>query len=53
MVKGQSNDGFNWSFTLRHLNSAKYKGKLYSYNRMVGEISFEVIKGIIEEDMGL
>ncbi|MDI9412815.1 MAG: BREX-4 system phosphatase PglZ [Bacillota bacterium] len=53
LVKGQSNDGFNWSFTLRHLNSAKYKGKLYSYNRMVGEISFEVIKGIIEEDMGL
>ncbi len=53
VVKGQSDTGLNWSFNLRNLNSSKYKGKLYSYNRMVGEISFEVIKGIIEEDMGL
>ncbi|OIQ08633.1 hypothetical protein MOOR_17810 [Moorella thermoacetica] len=52
-VLGQSDKKFTWSFPLKGWKAGKYTGKLYSASKLVGEITFEVIKGIIEDDLGL
>lgn len=50
---GQSEGGLEWSFLLKGLKAGKYVGKLYSQNRFAGEIDFEVVRGIEEDDLGL
>jgi hypothetical protein len=51
---GQPGVGLNcWSFRLKDWRPGSYKGRLFCANRLVGEISFEVVKGIIEQDFGL
>ncbi|RJX19214.1 MAG: BREX-4 system phosphatase PglZ [Ammonifex sp.] len=52
-LTGQSGAKFTWSFSLQGWKAGKYTGKLYSANRFVGDISFEVIKGLIQDDLGL
>lgn len=52
-VPGQSIANFTWSFSLKGWKAGKYTGKLYSASKLVGEITFEAIKGIIEDDLGL
>ena len=53
VLQGQSDTGFTWSFSLKGLKAGKYVGKLYSANQLVAEITFEVVKGIIQDDLGL
>lgn len=52
-LSGQSDTGFIWSFNLKNWKAGKYIGKLYSANQIIGEIIFEVVKGIIQDDLGL
>lgn len=53
LVQGQKGAGFTWSFNLKGWKAGNYTGKLYSDHQLVGEISFVVVKGIIEDDLGL
>ncbi|MGI9862648.1 BREX-4 system phosphatase PglZ [Moorella naiadis] len=52
-LSGQSGAGFTWSFNLEGWKTGKYTGELYSANRSFGEINFEVLKGILQDDLGL
>jgi len=52
-VLGQSENGLNWSFRLKDWKPGSYKGRLFCANQLVGEIEFEVVKGILEQDVGL
>lgn len=53
VLPGQRGAGLTWSFSLKGWRADRYTGKLYSANRFVGEISFEVVKGLIQDDLGL
>ena len=50
---GQPGVGLNWSFHLKDWRPGSYKGRLFCANWLVGEINFEVVKGIMEQDFGL
>jgi hypothetical protein len=52
-VPGHSEDGLNWSFHLRDWKPGRYRGRLFSANRLIGEVCFEAVKGILEQDVGL
>ncbi|MGB9791713.1 MAG: BREX-4 system phosphatase PglZ [Thermacetogeniaceae bacterium] len=52
-IQGQSDTGFTWSFRLKGLSPGRYSGKLYAAGQFIGKITFEVMRGIIEEDLGL
>jgi hypothetical protein len=53
VLPGQVDNDFTWSFNLKGLKAGNYTGKLYCNNRLAGEISFVVMKGIIQDDLGL
>lgn len=53
VLPGQSTADFTWSFPLKGWKAGKYTGKLYSASQLVGEIAFEAVKGIIQNDLGL
>lgn len=48
----QYKDG-KWQFVLKNMKPGKYKGLLYANNRYIGEIEFELTRGISIDDMGL
>lgn len=50
---GQSEDGLEWSFSIKGLKTGTYVGKIYSQNRLAGEIEFEIVRGIEHDDLGL
>jgi hypothetical protein len=50
---GKPGVGFDWSFHLKDWRPGSYKGRLFCANRLIGEIDFEVVKGIMEQDFGL
>lgn len=43
----------HWEITLDGLRTGSYRGRLEYEDGLLGEITFEVIKGIKEDDMGL
>jgi len=52
-LPGKPEAGLRWSFDLRGWKAGKYTGRLYSDGRFAGRISFEVVKGLMQEDLGL
>ncbi len=50
---GQSQDGYEWVFHIEGLRPERYSGKVYSRNRLIGEIEFEIVRGIERDDLGL
>jgi hypothetical protein len=52
-LQGQSGAEYTWSFVLRGWKAGSYTGRLYSANQLVMEIDFEVIRGIIQNDLRL
>jgi len=50
---GEQGSSNTWCFTLTGYSSGNYEGKLYSNYRIVEVFGFTVVKGIIEDDMGL
>lgn len=52
-VLSRPSSSLNFSFLLKGWKPGTYKGYLFSSNRLAGEISFDVVKGIIEQDFGL
>lgn len=52
VLPGRTDTGFTWCFSLKGLRAGKYAGKLYSANQLVDEITFEVVRGIIRDDLG-
>ncbi|NLJ56153.1 MAG: BREX-4 system phosphatase PglZ [Firmicutes bacterium] len=50
---GKKEDSKVLCFQLKDWSPGNYKGKLYYANRVAGEISFVVVKGIQEQDLGL
>ena len=52
-LKGQEAEALTWEFKLKDWKAGKYAGRLYSANRYVGKITFEAVKGFIQDDLGL
>jgi len=52
-LKGQEAEALTWEFKLKGWKAGKYTGTLYSANRNVGKITFEAVKGFIQDDLGL
>lgn len=50
---GLSGAGFTWSFGLKGWKAGSYTGRVHVANRQVGEISFDVVRGLIRDDLGL
>lgn len=50
---GQCCPEWIWSFTLTGLKAGKHTGKVYCGNRMLCETDFEVVRGIIQDDLGI
>ncbi|HHY36027.1 MAG TPA: BREX-4 system phosphatase PglZ [Firmicutes bacterium] len=53
ILPGESESGLVWSFRVKGLKAGKYTGKLYTGNQFLGEVSFEVVKGIVQKDLGI
>jgi len=53
ILHGHSGSDFTWSFDLKGWKAGTYTGSVYVANRQVGEVSFEVVKGLVQEDLGL
>lgn len=44
--------GDQWEFNIYDLGPAKYKGKLYAENQLIGELEFELqLRGLVQNDM--
>lgn len=52
-IKGQKTAPLTWSFHLVGWKAGKYTAKLYAASQPVGEITFEAVKGILKDDLGL
>ncbi len=52
-LPGKGEAGLRWSFELRGWNAGKYTGRLYADGQLADTISFEVVKGLMQEDLGL
>lgn len=53
VLSGQSGPGLTWSFSLKGWKAGKFIGKLYTSNQMIGEVVFDVVRGFIQDDLGL
>jgi len=42
-----------WVFRIRDLKAGRYLGRLEYEGALVGEIEFELVRGLVEEDLGL
>jgi hypothetical protein len=50
---GRKGSGLTWSVSLKDWASGKYKGKLFCSKKFIGDFEFEVVKGIIQDDLGI
>jgi len=53
IVDGHPKEGNRWLVALRGLRTGTFAGKLECERGSLGEIRFEAIRGISEEDLGL
>lgn len=52
-LRGQEAEALTWEFKLKDWKAGKYTGTLYGPNGRVEKITFEAVKGFIQDDLGL
>ncbi|MEW6228831.1 MAG: BREX-4 system phosphatase PglZ [Bacillota bacterium] len=53
VLRGESDTGLTWSFSMAGLGPGNYLGTLYSEGQSVREIAFRLVKGVIRDDLGM
>ncbi|MGB9977608.1 BREX-4 system phosphatase PglZ [Thermovenabulum sp.] len=53
LIKGYTKDGYIWIFNINNFEAGKYEGTLYVNKSKIGQLKFDLVKGIIEEDLGI